>query len=60
MTFDENNPSPGEQVREFYRRQGEARERERILRKVQGLLEYNEEATWSPRYLVSLIRTDKE
>lgn len=60
MTFDENNPSPGEQVREFYRRQGEARERERILRKVQGLLEHNEEATWSPRYLVSLIKTDKE
>ena len=60
MTFDEDNPSPGEQVREFYRRQGEARERERILRKVQNLLDYNEEASWSPRYLMSLIETDKE
>lgn len=60
MTFDEDNPSPGEQVREFYRRQGEARERERILSKVQSLLDYNEQASWSPRYLVSLIKTDKE
>lgn len=56
LTFDRDNPSPGEQVREFYRKQGEAREQERILRQLQELSEHRQDATWSPTYIMKIVK----
>jgi hypothetical protein len=47
-------PSQGEQVREFYRRQGEQRERERIQRILEQKLGKGDKA-WSPNYVMRLI-----
>jgi hypothetical protein len=51
-------PSPGEQVREFYRRQGEQRERERILAELKKLENYHASSAWSPKYILSLIANE--
>ena len=56
LTFDRDNPSPGEGVREFYRKQGEAREQERILRELAKLAQYREDATWSPSYIMKIVK----
>jgi hypothetical protein len=45
-------PSQGESVREFYRKQGEQRERERIQRILEQKLG---DKSWSPRYVLQLI-----
>jgi hypothetical protein len=45
-------PSQGEQVREFYRKQGEQRERERIQRILKEKLG---DKSWSPKYVLRLI-----
>ncbi len=47
-------PSQGESVREFYRRQGEQRERERIERLLTEKLG-NGDKCWSPKYVLRLI-----
>jgi hypothetical protein len=44
----------GEAVREYYRRQGEQRERERIAKLLQQHLG-NGDKHWSPVYVISLI-----
>jgi hypothetical protein len=44
----------GEAVREYYRRQGEQRERERIARLLKEHLG-NGDKQWSPVYVISLI-----
>jgi hypothetical protein len=51
-----HNPSPGESVREYYRKQGEVRMAEIILKELEELLAYNTEANWSPRYIISVVR----
>jgi hypothetical protein len=48
-------PSQGEQVREFYRKQGEQRERERIQRILEEKLG---DKSWSPKYVLQLIVND--
>lgn len=53
-----DNPSPGEGVRNFYRRQGAAAERERIVKELEKLIEYRKEACWSPKYLIDLINNE--
>jgi hypothetical protein len=45
-------PSQGESVREFYRKQGEQRERERIQRILEEKLG---DKSWSPKYVLRLI-----
>ena len=47
-------PSQGEQVREFYRKQGEQRERERIQRILEEKLGKGDKS-WSPKYVLQLI-----
>ena len=47
-------PSQGEQVREFYRKQGEQRERERIQRILEEKLGKGDKS-WSPVYVMRLI-----
>lgn len=47
--------TPGEQVREFYRRQGEARERDRILALLDMLENHHSGSAWSPKYIRDLI-----
>jgi hypothetical protein len=44
----------GEAVREYYRRQGEQRERERIAKLLKEHLG-NGDKTWSPVYVIKLI-----
>jgi hypothetical protein len=53
-TFGPHNPSPGEPVREKYRRQGEQRMRERIIQKLEERLGDDSKA-WSPKYVITLI-----
>lgn len=48
-----------ENVREFYRKQGERREQQRILEELKKLLDYREEALWSPKYILSIIEGKK-
>lgn len=48
-----------ERVREFYRRQGEQRERERILALLDMLENYRQDASWSPRYIRGLIERNE-
>lgn len=48
-----------EQTREFYRRQGENRERQRILALLEMLENYRDDATWSPTYIKSLIERNE-
>jgi hypothetical protein len=54
LTFSATKPSPGEHVREFYRKQGEQRERERIERLLTDKLGTGDKS-WSPVYVMSLI-----
>lgn len=51
-------PPPGEGVREFYRRQGEQRERERIEKLLKEKLG-NGEKSWSPTYVLRLISENR-
>lgn len=44
-----------EKVREFYRRQGEQRERDRILSLLEMLENYRKDSAWSPKYIRDLI-----
>lgn len=60
LTFDKDNPSPGEGVRENYRRQGRKQERNRIKQLLEGLLEHRADATWSPVYIINLIMKDAD
>lgn len=47
--------SPGEPVREFYRKQGEERERARILSLLEMLENHHNGSLWSPKYILDLI-----
>jgi len=47
--------TPGETVREFYRKQGEERERLRILTLLQMLENHHNNSLWSPKYILDLI-----
>lgn len=47
--------TPGETVREFYRKQGEERERQRILALLEMLENHHEGSLWSPKYILDLI-----
>jgi hypothetical protein len=58
LTYGPDNPPPGEGVRNFYRRQGAAAERERIVKDLEKLLEQRQDASWSPRYLIDRIQRD--
>lgn len=44
-----------ETTREYYRKQGEQREKERIKKLLEELLKEKPAASWSPNYLMSLI-----
>lgn len=48
-----------ERVREFYRRQGEQRERERILALLEMLENAKKDASWSPKYIRGLIERNE-
>lgn len=50
---------PGENVREFYRKQGEERERQRILALLQMLENHHNNSSWSPKYILDLINRVK-
>jgi hypothetical protein len=43
-------------TREFYRKQGEARAKQRILEVLQLIQEQKPNASWSPAYLVKVIK----
>jgi hypothetical protein len=45
-----------EVTREFYRKQGEARARQRILDVLQLIQEQKPSASWSPEYLMTVIK----
>jgi len=55
-TFSKDNPPPGEGVREFYRQQGREQERDRIVQLLENLLDIRTEATWSPVYILRLVK----
>ena len=44
-----------EVTREYYRKQGENRERQRILNELQKIEQKTPGAQWSPRYLMKVI-----
>jgi hypothetical protein len=60
VTFSKDNPSPGEQVREFYRKQGEQRMQSKIISELNKLYSEKPSAAWSPVFLIDLIRTINE
>lgn len=45
-------------TREFYRKQGELRERERVLALLQMLENHQSGSAWSPKYIISLVNRD--
>lgn len=47
-----------EATREFYRRQGEDRERTRILTLLQMLENKTPDASWSPKYIMKLVNRE--
>ena len=49
-------PSPGENVREFYRRQGEQRMLESVIAELQDLHDEKPNAAWSPKYIIDLLK----
>ena len=49
-------PTPGEHVREFYRAQGERRMFDAIIAELEELESSRENAAWSPRYVINLLR----
>jgi hypothetical protein len=48
----------GEITREFYRKQGEERERTRILSLMQMLENKTPNASWSPTYIIALVNRE--
>jgi len=60
MSFSKDNPSPGEPVREFYRKQGEQRMKNKIISELNKLRNERPEAAWSPVFLIDLIRRINE
>ena len=48
----------GEITREFYRKQGEERERTRILALMQMLENKTPGAAWSPKYIMQLVNRE--
>jgi hypothetical protein len=57
-TYTKDRPSPGEAVRENYRRQGERRMLERIIRDLEMLDAERQSASWSPRYVIDRIKSN--
>ena len=49
---------PGEGVREFYRKQGEEREKERVLALMKMLEESKPGAAWSPTFIMKLVNRE--
>jgi len=47
-----------EATREFYRKQGEDRERLRILTLLEMLENHQAGSAWSPKYIISLVKRD--
>jgi hypothetical protein len=45
-----------EVTREYYRKQGEQRERERIIQQLQRLLDHKPGESWSPRHLIQILK----
>lgn len=56
LSFSKNNPSPGEEVREYYRRQGEQRMLAKVIEELEELCAYRKEASWSPVYIINLLK----
>ena len=50
----------GEHTREFYRKQGEERERLRILTLLEMLDNHHKNSSWSPTYIKDLIERKVE
>jgi hypothetical protein len=44
-----------EVTREFYRKQGEQRERERVIAYLKRLMEHQPGVSWSPKTLLTII-----
>ena len=44
-----------EVTREYYRKQGEQRERERIIQQLQRLQDHKPGESWSPRHLIQIL-----
>lgn len=55
MSYDDK----AEITREYYRRQGEQRERERIIALLESLENYRKDASWSPTYIKNLIERNE-
>jgi hypothetical protein len=55
-TIESGYKDKAEVTREFYRKQGEARAKQRILDVLQLIQEQKPEAAWSPEYLMKVIK----